>query len=88
MTLLILPELPSLRQRRYPFPGLSPVSGWMLLFSHPGDRLVLGGGERGCGGAEAQSPERHSHAGATGEKWAPHNYHPPGTDRNDDHFRA
>lgn len=60
----------------------------MLLLSHPGDRLVLGGGERGCGGAEAQPPERHSHPRATGEEWAPHNYHPPGTDWIDNNLNV
>lgn len=51
----------------------------MLLFARPGDRLVLGGGERGRGGAETQPPERDSHSGPTGEKWTPHHHHPSGT---------
>lgn len=50
----------------------------MLLFTRPGDRLVLGGGERGCGGAATQPPERDSHARPTAKKRTPHHHHPPG----------
>lgn len=67
------------RQKLHPIPGLPSVSGRMLLLSLPGDGLVLGGGQRGCGGAEAQPPERHSHPRATGEEWTSHHHRPPGT---------
>lgn len=69
----------SLRSRRYPFPGLPAGFGRMLLFACPGDRLVLGGGERGCGRAEAQPPERDSHSRPIGEKRTPHHHHSSGT---------
>lgn len=50
----------------------------MLFFAQSGDRLVLGGGQRGRGGAETQPPERDSHSGSTGEKWTPHHHNPSG----------
>lgn len=67
------------RQKLHPIPGLPSVSGRMLLLPHPGDGLVLGCGQRGGGGAEAQPPERHSHPRAAGEEWTPHYHRPPGT---------
>lgn len=66
------------RQKLHPIPGLPSVFGRVLLLSHPGDGLVLGCGERGSGGAEAQPPERHSHPRAAGEEWTPHYHRPPG----------
>lgn len=67
------------REKLYPISGLPSVFRRMLLLSHPCDGLVLGCGQRGSGGAEAQPPERHSHPGAAGEEWTPHYYCPPGT---------
>lgn len=74
---LFLP-LFSLRERRHPIPGVSSGSGRMLLFPRPGDRLVLGGGERGRGGTETQPPEGDSHSGSAGEKRTPDHHNPAG----------
>lgn len=68
----------SLRERRHPIPGVSSGSGRMLLFPRPGDRLVLGGGERGRGGTETQPPEGNSHSGSAGEKRTPDHHNPAG----------
>lgn len=67
-----------LREWRHPFPGVTSGSGWMLLFTQPGDRLVLGGGERGRGGTETQRPEGDSQSGSTGEKRTPDHHNPSG----------
>lgn len=68
-----------LRERRHPIPGVSSGSGRVLLFPRPGDRLVLGGGERGGGGTETQPPEGDSHSGSAGEERTPDHHNPAGT---------